>query len=82
MAYGGLRLPYDVPANEYVNLNDKKASTSGNWAVWLPDYLARYEPDPMRYVLAAIMPETSDSDFSWAEYLESRLQKVKDCHTD
>lgn len=69
MGYGGLNLPYDVPANEYVNLEGKKVSTSRNWAVWLPDYLDRYPPDPLRYTLAANMPETSDSDFSWAEYL-------------
>ncbi len=69
MAYGGLNLPYDVPANEYVNLEGQKVSTSRNWAVWMPDYLDRYDPDPIRYTLTAIMPETSDSDFNWAEYL-------------
>ena len=69
MGYGGLNLPYDVPANEYLNLEGLKLSTSRNWAVWLPDYLDRYEPDPLRYVLAASMPETSDSDFSWREYV-------------
>jgi methionyl-tRNA synthetase len=69
MGYGGLNLPYDLPANEYVNLEGRKVSTSRNWAVWLPDYLDRYEPDPLRYTLTANMPETSDSDFSWAEYL-------------
>ena len=69
MGYGGLNLPYDVPANEYVNLEGLKLSTSRNWAVWLPDYLDRYEPDPLRYAMAADMPETSDSDFSWREYV-------------
>ena len=69
MGYGGLNLPYDVPANEYLNLEGLKLSTSRNWAVWLPDYLDRYEPDPLRYVVAASMPETSDSDFSWREYV-------------
>ena len=54
--YGGLNLPYDVPANEYLNLEGLKLSTSRDWAVWLPDYLDRYEPDPLRYVLAANMP--------------------------
>ena len=52
-----------------MNLEGFKLSTSRNWAVWLPDYLDRYEPDPLRYVLAAGMPETSDSDFSWREYI-------------
>ena len=69
LGYGGLNLPYNVPANEYVNLEDRKLSTSRNWAVWMPDYLDRHDPDPLRYVLSAIMPETADSDFSWAEYV-------------
>ena len=69
MGYVGLNLPYDVPANEYMNLEGSKLSTSRNWAIWLPDYLDRYGPDPLRYVIAADMPETSDSDFSWREYV-------------
>lgn len=69
MGYEGLNLPYDVPANEYLNVEGFKLSTSRNWAVWLPDYLDRYEPDPLRYVIAANMPENSDSDFSWREYV-------------
>ena len=69
MGYGGLNLPYDVPANEYLNLEGFKLSTSRNWAVWVPDYLDKYEPDPLRYVLSANLPETSDSDFSWREYV-------------
>ncbi len=69
LGYGGLNLPYNVPANEYVNLEDQKLSTSRNWAIWMPDYLDRYDPDPLRYVLSAIMPETNDSDFSWSEYV-------------
>ena len=69
LGYGGLKLPYDVPANEYLNLEGFKLSTSRNWAVWLPDYLDSYEPDPLRYVIAANLPETSDSDFSWREYV-------------
>lgn len=62
-------LPYDVPASEYLNLEGRKFSTSQNWAVWLPDYLDRYDTDPLRYYLTAIMPETSDSDFTWSGYL-------------
>ncbi len=65
LGYDGLNLPYDVPANQYVTIRGSKASTSRNLAVWLPDYLERYDPDPLRYYLAATMPETSDSDFSW-----------------
>jgi len=69
MGYGGLNLPYDVPANEFLTIEGKKLSTSRGWAIWLPDYLERYEPDPLRYTLAANMPESGDSDFSWHEFL-------------
>ena len=66
---GGLILPYDVPANEFLTLEGKQLSTSRNWAVWAPDYLQRFPPDPLRYHLSANMPESSDSDFSWGEYV-------------
>ena len=69
MGYGGLNLPYDVPANEFLSLENRQFSTSRDWAVWLPDYLDRYAPDPLRYYLSINMPETGDSDFSWAEYV-------------
>jgi methionyl-tRNA synthetase len=69
MGYGGLNLPYDVPANEFLTFESKKGSKSKNWAVWLPDYLSRYAPDPLRYVLSINMPETSDTDFSWREFV-------------
>jgi methionyl-tRNA synthetase len=69
MGYGGLRLPFDVPANEFLTIEGKKISTSRNWAVWLPDYLERYDPDPLRYLLSINMPETSDTDFSWREFV-------------
>ena len=64
MGYGSLNLPHDVPANEYVNMEEKKISTSRNWVVNLKDYLERYDPDPLRFSLASIMPETSDSNLS------------------
>ena len=76
MGSDGLNLPYDVPANEYLQLEGLKLSTSRDWAVWLPDYLDRFEPDPLRYVLAANMPETSDSDFSWREYVRSNNDEL------
>ena len=76
LGYGGLNLPYDVPANEFLNMEGEQLSTSRNWAVWLPDYLDKYEPDPLRYVLAANMPETSDSDFSWREYVRSNNDEL------
>ncbi len=69
MGYGGLNLPYDVPANEFLTIESKKVSTSRNWAVWLPDYLSRYDPDPLRYLLSINMPETNDTDFSWREFV-------------
>ena len=69
MGYGGLNLPYDVPANEFLTIEGKRLSTSRNWAVWLPDYLQRYDPDPLRYLLSVNMPETGDTDFSWREFL-------------
>jgi methionyl-tRNA synthetase len=68
MGCGELNLPYDVPANEFLTIEGKKLSTSRNWAVWVPDYLQRYDPDPLRYFLSAIMPETGDTDFSWKEF--------------
>ncbi|TES84435.1 MAG: methionine--tRNA ligase, partial [Dehalococcoidia bacterium] len=68
MGYGGLNLPYDVPANEFLTIEGKKLSTSHNWAVWLPDYLSRYAPDPLRYLLSINMPEHGDTDFSWREF--------------
>ena len=69
LGYEGLNLPYDIPANQYVTIGGSKASTSGNWAVWMPDYLDRHDPDPLRYVLTALMPETRDTDFSWEQYV-------------
>ena len=69
LGYEGLNLPYDVPANEYLNLEGFKFSKSRAWAVWLNDYLKNYEADPLRYAVSANMPETSDSDFSWKEYV-------------
>ena len=76
MAHGGLNLPYDVPANEFLSLEDQKFSTSQNWAVWLPDYLSRYDPDPLRYLLSINMPETGDTDFSWAEFVRRNNEEL------
>ena len=69
MGYTGLNLPYDVPANEFLTIEGRKLSTSHNWAVWLLDYLARYDPDPLRYLLSINMPETADTNFSWREFV-------------
>ncbi len=64
-----LTLPYDVPANEFMNVQGDKFSKSRNWAVWLPDILERYDPDAIRYYVASVMPETSDSDFTWDDFV-------------
>ncbi len=69
MGYEGLNLPWDVPANQFLTIESKKGSKSHNWAIWVNDYLERYDPDPLRYVLSINMPETSDSDFSWDEFV-------------
>ena len=64
-----LNLPYDVPANEFMNMEGRKISGSRNWGVWGHKYLETYDPDPLRYYLTAVMPETRDSDWNWNDYL-------------
>ncbi|MBI1277802.1 MAG: methionine--tRNA ligase [Anaerolineaceae bacterium] len=64
-----LQLPYDVPANEFMNIEGDKFSKSRNWAIWLPDILERYQPDAIRYYTAATFPESADSDFNWDGFL-------------
>ncbi|MBL8162549.1 MAG: methionine--tRNA ligase, partial [Anaerolineae bacterium] len=64
-----LQLPYDVPANEFMNIEGEKFSKSRNWAIWLPDVLERYQADAVRYYVASTFPETSDSDFAWDGFL-------------
>jgi methionyl-tRNA synthetase len=64
-----LNLPYDVPANEFMNLEGKKISGSRNWAVWGHTYLESYDPDPLRYYLTAVMPEARDTDWNWSDYV-------------
>jgi methionyl-tRNA synthetase len=64
-----LILPFDVPANQFMNLESQKISGSRNWAVWGRDALTRYDPDAIRYYLAANMPESKDSDWDWAEFV-------------
>ena len=69
-AHGGYILPDNVPANEFLNLEGEKISTSRNWAVWLNEYLEEMpgKQDVLRYVLTANAPETKDNDFTWKEF--------------
>lgn len=64
-----LNLPYDIPANEFLNLEDRKISGSQNWGVWGLDFLTRYDPDPLRYYLTANSPETRDANWDWSEFV-------------
>jgi methionyl-tRNA synthetase len=68
MKHGGFVLPKNVPANEFLNLEGQKLSTSRGWAVWLHDYLDAFEPDMLRYALGTTLPENKDSDFSWKDF--------------
>ncbi len=69
-AHGGYILPENVPANEFLNLEGDKISTSRNWAVWLNEYLEEFpgKEDVLRYVLCANAPETKDNDFTWKDF--------------
>ena len=69
-AHGGYILPDNVPANEFLNLEGDKISTSRNWAVWLHEYLQDFpgKQDVLRYVLTANAPETKDNDFTWKDF--------------
>ncbi|MBP3299253.1 MAG: methionine--tRNA ligase [Muribaculaceae bacterium] len=70
MAEGSYNLPDNVPANEFLNLEDDKISTSRNWAVWLHEYLRELpgKQDVLRYVLTANAPETKDNNFTWKDF--------------
>lgn len=70
MTHGGFILPENVPANEFLNLEGDKISTSRNWAVWLHEYLQDFpgREDELRYVLTSIAPETKDSEFTWKDF--------------
>lgn len=69
-AHGDFILPENVPANEFLNLENDKISTSRNWAVWLHEYLDEFpgKEDVLRYVLCANAPETKDNDFTWRDF--------------
>ena len=69
-AHGNYVMPENVPANEFLNLEGRKLSTSKNWAVWLPNYLKDFpnQQDVLRYTLTANAPETKDNDFTWGDF--------------
>src|SRR6202012_5510271 len=69
-AHGGFVLPENVPANEFLNIEGDKVSTSRNWAVWVDEYVKDFpdQQDTLRYVLCANAPETKDNDFTWKDF--------------
>ncbi len=78
MAHGDFVLPADIPANEFLNLEGDKLSTSRNWAVWLPDYLRQFPADPLRYALAVNLPENRDVDFTWRDFQARNNNELAD----
>jgi methionyl-tRNA synthetase len=78
MGHGDYVLPDNIPANEYLNLEGGKFSTSRDYAVWLDKFLEKFPPDPLRYCLAANAPETKDADFSWKEFQQRNNSELAD----
>ena len=78
--HGGYQLPVNVPANEFMNLEGAKISTSRNWAVWLHEYLEDFpsKQDELRYVLTSILPEQKDSEFTWSDYKDRVNNELAD----
>lgn len=76
--HGDYVLPENVPANEFLNLEGDKISTSRDYAVWLDEYLKKFEPDSLRYCLASIMPEVKDADFSWKDFQSRHNNELAD----
>ena len=76
--HGGYVLPQNVPANEFLNLEGRKISTSRNWAVWLHEYLERWpgRQDELRYCLATIIPEQKDSEFTWKDFQDKNNNEL------
>jgi len=77
-AEGSYILPENVPANEFLNLENDKISTSRNWAVWLHEYLKEFpgKQDVLRYVLCANAPETKDNDFTWKDFQQKNNSEL------
>ena len=78
MEHGDYFPPDSVPANEFLNIEGNKLSTSRNYAVWLDDYLEKFDPDSLRYALGINMPETRDADFSWSEFQARHNNELAD----
>ena len=76
MGSGEYNFPYDVVANEYLNFSGKQFSKSKNWAVWVSDFLKEYDSEALRYYLSSIMPESSDSDFTWNSFFDSNNNEL------
>ena len=68
MAHEEFIIPSEIPANEFLNIEGQKISTSRNWAIWVDDYLNVFPPDPLRYYLEANAPENKDADFTWKDF--------------
>lgn len=79
-AHGDYILPHNVPANEFMNLEGDKISTSRNWAVWLHEYLEDFpgKQDELRYTLCGLLPEQKDSEFTWTEYKDRVNNELAD----
>ena len=77
-AHGGYIMPDNVPANEFLNLENDKISTSRNWAIWLHEYLKDFpgKQDVLRYVLTANAPETKDNNFTWKDFQERNTSEL------
>jgi len=79
-AHGNFVLPENVPANEFLNIEDEKISTSRNWAVWVHDYVKDFpdQQDRLRYVLCSTAPETKDNNFSWKDFQQRNNSELAD----
>lgn len=78
MAHEEFILPAQIPANEFLNIEGRKISTSRNWAVWIDEYLDAFPPDPLRYYLAANAPENKDADFTWKDFQTRNNSELAD----
>jgi methionyl-tRNA synthetase len=79
-AHGNFILPENVPANEFLNIEGEKVSTSRNWAVWVHDYVKDFpdQQDVLRYVLCSTAPETKDNDFTWKDFQQRNNSELVD----